>query len=138
MDNCDLEKLALSGINLCPWFKPDLTLYTATVASHIREVTLDVLTSDCGASYVILFGNGSKCLKLDEGLNQIDIEVTAEDGTTKKYHIELTKLSSTAAKLTDLTINAYDKLHPDFSSDVNEYSCKSFLYLKSSTYPDQT
>lgn len=54
MDNCDLEKLAVSVVNLCLWFKPDLTLYTATVASHIREVTLDVLTSDCGASYVVV------------------------------------------------------------------------------------
>lgn len=74
-----------------------------------------------------LFGNGSKCLTLEEGLNQIGIEVTAEDGTVKKYHLELTKLSSTAAQLTELTIQTC-RLHPDFSSQVYEYSSKSFLF----------
>lgn len=54
MDNCDLEKLSLNDVCLCPSFKPHLTLYTATVPSHIGEVTLEVLTSDCGASYIIV------------------------------------------------------------------------------------
>lgn len=76
-----------------------------------------------------LFGNGSKCLNLDEGLNLIVIEVTAEDGTMKKYQLELTKLSPTAAKLTELTTDTCHLLHPGFSSDIYEYSSKSsFLF----------
>lgn len=54
MDNCDLERLSVKGVKLRPAFKPHVTLYTAAVPSHISEVTLDVLTSDSGASCLIV------------------------------------------------------------------------------------
>lgn len=50
MDNCDLEKLHVSGGKLHPNFSPELTDYSATVESSVTTVTLDLLTSDCGAS----------------------------------------------------------------------------------------
>lgn len=57
MDNCDLEKLAISGQTLQPAFKADVTTYKVTVASDVDQVTLDLLTSDCGASYKIVSFN---------------------------------------------------------------------------------
>lgn len=54
MDNCDLEKLSCSGGKLEPQFKPDITSYKVTVESKVSKVTLDLLTSDCGASYKIV------------------------------------------------------------------------------------
>lgn len=54
MDNCDLEKLFISGGKLQPAFTPDVTSYKMTVASNVIKVTLDLITSDCGASYKIV------------------------------------------------------------------------------------
>ena len=54
MDNCDLEKLSCSGGKLEPPFKPDITSYKVTIESKVSKVTLDFLTSDCGASYKIV------------------------------------------------------------------------------------
>ncbi|XP_060781416.1 uncharacterized protein LOC132889178 isoform X2 [Neoarius graeffei] len=122
MDNCDLEKLSVKGVCLCPSFKPEVTFYTATVPSDRTEVALELLPSDSGASCKILFGSGSKCLKLDEGLNPVEVEVTAEDGTVQKYRIELMKLSSTAAQLTELTTQPWLQLQPHFSPQLYEYS----------------
>ncbi|KAL7877350.1 hypothetical protein SRHO_G00039930 [Serrasalmus rhombeus] len=123
MDNCDLEKLLVDGVKLCPPFQPEITLYTATVPSNISTVTLDLLTSDCGASYRILCGDGSRTVKLEDGLNQVDVEVTSEDGTLKKYSIELTKLLASEASLSALIIKR-QQLHPAFSPDTHEYSCQ--------------
>lgn len=54
MDNCDLEKLSVSGGKLHPDFSPEVTDYRVTVESSVNKVSLDLLTSDCGASYSIV------------------------------------------------------------------------------------
>lgn len=54
MDNCDLEKLSVSGGKLHPAFTPEVTDYKVSVESSVNNVTLDVVTSDCGASYRIV------------------------------------------------------------------------------------
>ncbi|KAM9412568.1 uncharacterized protein ACWYII_026688 isoform 5-T5 [Salvelinus alpinus] len=122
MDNCDLEKLAISGQTLQPAFKADVTIYKVTVASDVDQVTLDLLTSDCGACYKIRCGDGSKSIKLNDGLNLVEIEVVAEDGTSKKYCIEVTKLSARTAELSDLTIEGNVQLQPTFSANIYDYS----------------
>ncbi|KAL2083150.1 hypothetical protein ACEWY4_020923 [Coilia grayii] len=122
MDNCDLEKLSCSGGKLEPPFRPDITSYKMTVESKVSKVTLELLTSDCAASYKILFGDGSKTIKLNDGLNEVAIEVVAEDGTTKKYCIVFTKLSASSAKLCGLAIEGKFELYPEFSDSVYDYS----------------
>lgn len=54
MDNCDLEKLSVSGAELHPAFTPEVTDYKVTVESNVNKVTVDLLTSDCGASYSVV------------------------------------------------------------------------------------
>ena len=54
MDNCDLEKLSLSGGTLHPAFTPQVIDYKVTVESNVDKVTLDLNASDCGASYSIV------------------------------------------------------------------------------------
>lgn len=63
MDNCDLEKLSVSGGKLHPPFKPEVTDYKMTVESRVNQVTLDLLTSDCGASYSIVSHNNNNALQ---------------------------------------------------------------------------
>lgn len=54
MDNCDLEKLSVSGGKLRPAFTAEVTDYKVTVESNVNKVTVDLITSDCGASYSIV------------------------------------------------------------------------------------
>ncbi|XP_018517057.1 uncharacterized protein LOC108873376 [Lates calcarifer] len=123
MDNCDLEKLSVSGgVKLHPAFTPAVTDYTVTVESSVSKVTLDLLTSDCGASYSILFGDGSRTVKLNDGLNRVEIEVVAEDGTIKRYSVGITKLSAKIAELSSLIVEGDIPLRPTFSSKVYEYN----------------
>lgn len=54
MDNCDLEKLAVSRGQLQPAFTPEVTDYKVTVESSVEKVSLDLATSDSGASCTIV------------------------------------------------------------------------------------
>ncbi|XP_066552667.1 uncharacterized protein LOC136718819 [Amia ocellicauda] len=123
MDNCDLEKLSVCTGKLDPPFQPLITNYKVNVPSNVSKITLDLLTSDSGASYKILGGDGSKVIQLKDGMNIIDIEVIAEDGTTKKYTIQVTKLSASTAELHGLQIPGHAQLQPEFAPDVFEYTC---------------
>lgn len=68
-----------------------------------------------------LFADGSSSIKLKDGLNRVEIEVVAEDGTIKKYSVEISKLSAKIAELSDLALEENIPLHPAFSAKVYEY-----------------
>ncbi|KAM4693126.1 uncharacterized protein O3C94_003849 [Discoglossus pictus] len=123
MNNCDLEKLCIPGVKLEPPFKPDITKYKATVPSQLTQIKVDAFTSDTGASSSLLGGDGSRVVMLKDGINHIIIEVTAEDGTVKKYSLEVTKLSASNALLQGITLSEDLQLVPPFASNVYEYSC---------------
>ncbi|XP_030603261.1 uncharacterized protein LOC115792838 [Archocentrus centrarchus] len=133
MDNCDLEKLAVSAGKIRPAFTPEVTDYKVKVESSVNEVTLDVVTSDCGASYSILLGEGSSTIKLKDGVNKIEIEVVAEDGTIKKYSVEIIKLSAKVAELSNLALERNISLHPAFCTKVFEYNSIVPFYCNSVT-----
>ena len=46
----------------------------------------------------------------------------AEDGSVKKYRVEITKLSARIAELSNLALDADFPLHPAFSASVYEYN----------------
>ncbi|XP_078503186.1 uncharacterized protein LOC144761836 isoform X1 [Lissotriton helveticus] len=73
-------------------------------------------------------GDGSKVVKLKDGVNTVSIEVTAEDGTIKIYVIEVTKLAANAAFLQGLTLTEDIQLVPSFASSVYEYTCSAPYY----------
>nr|XP_014349464.1 PREDICTED: uncharacterized protein LOC106705203 isoform X2 [Latimeria chalumnae] len=123
MDNCDLEKIAISPGKLEPPFKPSITSYKVILASNVDKITLDILTSDSGSSYRIIESDNSTVIILKDGKNVLQIEVTAEDGTMKKYTIEVTKLSASLASLKWLVLVGDLQLIPPFDSAVYEYSC---------------
>ncbi|XP_038593967.1 uncharacterized protein LOC119917646 isoform X1 [Micropterus salmoides] len=122
MDNCDLEKLCVSGGKLHPAFTPEVTDYKVTVESRVSKVTLGLTASDCGASYRILFGDGSSSIKLNDGINKVEIEVVAEDGSMKMYHVEITRLSAKIAELSNLALEGDIPFHPAFCSKIFEYN----------------
>lgn len=53
MDDCNLQKLSVKPGKLSPEFNRNITEYNVTVASIVDKLTLDLLTSDNGASYSI-------------------------------------------------------------------------------------
>ena len=66
---------------------------------------------------------GSRTVPLVEGkVNEIKIEVTAEDGTTKNYLVFVKRLSAKDASLSNLSVGA-GALDPEFCSDIFTYSC---------------
>ena len=91
----------------------------------------------------LLFQNsgGSRTVPLKEGeINEIKIEVTAEDGTTKIYWVRVNRLSAKDATLSELKVSA-GKLEPEFSPDCLEYNgniylckCLMLIYRKSYAY----
>ncbi|XP_041418568.1 uncharacterized protein LOC108716581 isoform X2 [Xenopus laevis] len=123
MNNCDLEKLSVPGVKLEPTFRADITTYRATVPSCITQIKVDALTSDTGASYTLLGSGGSKLITLKDGVNTVTVEVTAEDGTVKKYVLEVTKISADQALLHGIKLPEDLQLVPPFASDVYEYAC---------------
>ncbi|XP_069464249.1 uncharacterized protein [Ambystoma mexicanum] len=133
MNNCDLDKLSISGGRLEPAFKPNITKYKATVGSTVQSTSLNLQTSDKGASYSIRGGDGSKVIKLKDGVNTVSVEVTAEDGTVKIYVIEVTKIPANAAILQGLKLTENIPLVPPFASKVYEYTCSAPYYCSSIT-----
>lgn len=76
-----------------------------------------------------LFGDGSSTIKLNEGLNSIEIEVVAEDGTMKKYCVEINRLSAKIAELSDLSLEGDILLHPAFCTKMHEYNGEYRLHV---------
>ena len=74
--------------------------------------------------YSLQGSGGSRTVELKEGVvNEIKIEVTAEDGTTRIYVIQAKRLSAKDAVLSGLKVSA-GSLHPEFNGDVFSYTCK--------------
>lgn len=70
------------------------------------------------------FGDESRTLKLRDGLNKVEIEVVAEDGTIKKYYVDIIKLSARIAELSELALEGEFPLYPTFKNKTFEYNCK--------------
>lgn len=62
-------------------------------------------------------------------MNEIRIEVSAEDGTVKKYFVRIKRLSASDASLTQLSLSV-GKLDPAFAMGCDEYTCKCGLLVK--------
>lgn len=78
---CTLSALEVEGLNLK--FNPDAVNYIATTTSD--SINIVATPTDSKATVT---GTGIK--SLNDGKNSFDIVVTAEDGTTKTYNLDVT------------------------------------------------
>ncbi|XP_007890463.1 uncharacterized protein LOC103177898 isoform X2 [Callorhinchus milii] len=131
MDDCTLRKLTISHGKLDPPFTPNLTSYKVVVSSEIKRITLNPVTSDSGASYQIIGAEGSKTVFLKDDRTKIQIEVAAEDGTLKKYTLDVIRLAPHVASLTKLKLSDNLQLDPEFASDVYEFTCTAPFHMVS-------
>ena len=77
-------------------------------------------------------GDGGKTVPLKAGaVNEVKIDVTAEDGTKRVYCIHAKRLSAKDATLSGLKLGAA-QLEPPFSPDVTDYMCNVTTYYGNS------
>lgn len=117
-----LTALSLSQGTMSPAFDKDTTDYTVQVKDTINTIRINA-TACAGATRT---GTGNQ--KLEMGENNFEVEVTAEDGTTKKtYNIKVIRgeIAEPSAYLKKLEINNIGvELSPEFDSKNNKYTAK--------------
>ncbi|WP_212963092.1 cadherin-like beta sandwich domain-containing protein, partial [Cohnella xylanilytica] len=98
-----LQSLTLSAGTLSPGFAPETTAYKASVPSATGSVTVKAAATDSNAAVRVngepLTADG-RAVTLGYGANTVNVEVTAQDGTTKKaYTVEITRQLLNAVKI---------------------------------------
>ena len=84
--NNNLSSLSISQGTLDPAFDKNKLEYSVTVENEIDQITIDGKKED-SRSYV----DGFKTYELEEGINKIEVKVTAQNGTAKTYIINVTR-----------------------------------------------
>lgn len=115
-----LDSLTINNAKMSPAFSKDVTSYSITVPKDVNKLDLDYKLSDSKASVKVV---GNDNLKSNKN-NVVEIIVTAEDGSTKTYTLNVSFSSdSSSNKLASLEVKE-SSLYPKFDSDVNEYKIK--------------
>lgn len=115
--NKTLKSLTIDGdYTLTPEFDPDVTEYTLNVPEDVTSLDIDASLMDENAK-VEITGND----EILDGVNTVEIKVTAEDGTARTYTINVTKGEFSNIGLKELSIDGYT-LTPEFSANVYEYT----------------
>ena len=128
--NANLSNLGIRP-NDFSGFKPGTTTYNVTVPEDVESVEVYATAQDSAAT---VSGTGSQTLAYGE--NALSVVVTAEDGTTKTYTINVTREGEGEAEtdgteggeevakgLSNITIDNL-ALSPSFKTDIYEYTVK--------------
>ena len=90
-----LKSLSIDGIKLNPAFNKDKLEYTAVVPGDKEKITIKGELEDDKASV-----EGLGEVELKEGINRIEIKVTAENGEARKYIISITRKEKNPIEIT--------------------------------------
>ena len=124
-----LSGLTLSDVTLVPAFNTLVRDYRATVGKTVESTTVEATATDTNAMVVIkpddAVEGGDHQVELVAGPNEITIEVTAEDGTTKTTTVTVTRTPlSTDSSLSALSLKDGEDdvaLRPPFVSGTKSY-----------------
>ena len=123
--NANLSNLGIRP-NDFSGFTPGTTAYNVTVPEDVESVEVYATAQDSNAT---ISGTGNKTLEYGE--NALNVVVTAEDGTTKTYTINVTREGEEATEETTEVVNGLSsitigdlELSPSFKTDVYEYTVK--------------
>ncbi|MFT6065624.1 MAG: hypothetical protein ACJAQX_001498 [Polaribacter sp.] len=98
--NANLSALSISAGTLSPIFASGTISYTASVSNATTSITVSPTKADANAIIQVQVNDGgfttiattSDSLALEEGTNTVDVNVTAQDGSTfKTYTITVTR-----------------------------------------------
>ena len=84
--NNNLSSITIDGVTLTPEFNKDNLEYKAVVEGKVEKININAELED-GSAYVDGLGERD----LIEGVNRIELKVTAENGDEKVYVIEITR-----------------------------------------------
>lgn len=97
-DNNKLNSLKVSGYSISPKFSKTTYNYTLKVPNKTKKINISAQTDDAKAKVVSVSGNSN----LKVGKNTVTVEVEAENGSSQKYTIVVTRekeeVSSEASK----------------------------------------
>lgn len=115
--NFNLQSLTVTGQTLSPTFSQSTTRYTLEVDNSVGSITVNAAPQDNRASVSLLVGNVQKTnpisLPAGPSTTEIEIEVTAQNGSPKSYFITVTrKAPSSNNNLSALTVTAGSVNHP--------------------------
>ena len=117
--NANLLSISIDqDVILNPTFDKDQVTYQVVVENDIKTLTI-VGTPEVKTSTVS--GNGTYNLKV--GDNLVELLVTAEDGTTKKYQININRKQSSNCNISSL-IAKESVLDPTFNKDITFYELR--------------
>lgn len=83
-DDATLKSLSIEGINITPEFKSDVLEYKALAEANVEKIKI-IASPNNGKASVVGAGEND----VSAGVNKLEIVVTAEDGTTKTYVINV-------------------------------------------------
>lgn len=88
--NANLNRIAFSKGTLTPVFAPNILSYTMSVANQVSSIDLQPIAEFNKATLKVngvdVISGNNKTIPLSYGANIITVEVTAEDGITKKIY----------------------------------------------------
>jgi len=113
-------------LTLSPSFASDTYEYSLTVANEINTLTISPTLTDGAASFIIKRNNETEAgaIPLSVGNQVVDVIVTAENGATRTYRINVTRqpaASSNNAFLQSLTLGEA-VMTPAFDKNVKNYT----------------
>lgn len=127
-----LKSLTIEGCELYPEFNPETKEYSVKVGNDVTSVNIVATANDSKASCKL----EGVYQDLAIGENTATVVVTAEDGSTNRYIIKITR-GREALKLVTLKISYKDsegnikelKLNPELSEEIFEYKLEDLSYL---------
>lgn len=124
--NADLVGLVPSAGNLDPAFTPDATTYSLTVPTETASLQLTPSSADPTATITVNgatvpSGSASTALPLSIGNTTLTVVVTAQNGTTRSYTVNVIRAASADATLASLAPSV-GSLDPAFDKDTLSYS----------------
>jgi len=140
--NADVAAITLSVGTLSPAFQSATTIYSANVANETASLAVTPTAAHSGATLQLRLNNGayetvsngspSNALPLKVGMNDVQLKVTSEDGSsTKIYNITITRAFSGNANLNAIDLSS-GTLSPAFSAATG-YAASVDFWSKSIT-----
>jgi uncharacterized protein YhjY with autotransporter beta-barrel domain len=136
--NADLVGLVPSAGTLDPAFSPGNTAYSLTVPNGTSSLQLTPTFADPTATVAVNgttvpSGSASTALPLGIGTTTLTVVVTAQNGTTRSYTVNVTRAASADATLAGL-IPSVGSLDPTFDKETLSYSLNVENTVESVTF----
>jgi len=113
--NANLSSLEVEGQTLVPEFSPSVHSYSLNVDANVSEINIKAVAEVATST---VKGTGKKTLVT--GLNTFNIEVEAEDKTTRTYVVAINKAASSNNYLASLLLD--QPFSPSFDRDTLNYN----------------